>query len=109
MLLGINMNIIDLNTVYGTGVASTYNYSLDDLESNLKDNGITSAFTLHSSGIFYSFSLGNEATLKDLSGKDMFYPVATINPGGFFADELSLDDLNAKGFKAVKFFPEIQG
>ncbi|MBQ7257141.1 MAG: amidohydrolase family protein [Abditibacteriota bacterium] len=103
------MNIIDLNTVYGTGVASTYNYSIEDLESSLLENGISKAFTLNSSGIFYNFSLGNEITIKELSGKDMFYPVATINPGGFFSHEASIENLKLQGFKAIKLFPEIQG
>lgn len=103
------MKIIDVNTVYGAGTSSNLKNSYSDLEKYIADNGITQALTLSSSGYKFNFSVGNEETLEDLKSSMSLLPVATIDPRGFFGESFVLSKIKSDGFKAIKFFPHLQG
>lgn len=102
------MNIIDVNTVYGAGTSSVFKNTAEDLEKYISSKNIGKAMTLSSSGINYNYAVGNQETFEDLKKTSRLIPVATIDPRGFFGDGKEIENIKSMGFKAVRFFPDIQ-
>lgn len=102
------MNIIDINTVYGPDGSSNLESTKVKLEDYLQKNGISSAFTLNTYGIYHNYIDGNANTLNDCKDSSNLMPVATLDMRGFFGESSILDNIKASGFKAIKFFPNIQ-
>lgn len=103
------MNIIDVNTIYGAGTASTFNYSSSELENYIVSNGIGKALSLNVSGVRYNYMVGNEETINEIGSSQVLMPIASIDPRGFFGEDTIFSDIKNKGFKAIKFFPNLQG
>ncbi|MBQ0105852.1 MAG: amidohydrolase family protein [Armatimonadetes bacterium] len=102
------MNIIDVNTLYGAGTSSVFRNSADVLEEYLTNNGIGKALTLNVSGVKNNYSYGNRKTITELADSSVLVPVATVNPKGFFGNVKELTNIKEQGFKAIKFFPNMQ-
>jgi predicted TIM-barrel fold metal-dependent hydrolase len=70
---------------------------------------VAASLTLSTIGIFHSFTQGNEISLLAAKANNRLIPVATVNPKTYFGAGDDLSALRAKGFRAIRFFPDEQG
>lgn len=102
------MKIIDINTSFGFYPYRKVDTSLETLKSILKPYQ-AKAFSLSLKGIFYDAIEGNEETLDLLKDEKDLYPIATYDPRAYPKEIEYIENLRAKGFLAIVFFPRLQG
>ncbi|MEN6372918.1 MAG: amidohydrolase family protein [Armatimonadota bacterium] len=103
------MEIIDANTMFGPCPRVTADLSLGRLMKQIKSHGISKSLTLSTVGIFHSHNDGNAETLRECQNKAEIFPVATLDPRGYFAGFKLIQNLISQGFKLFRFFPGEQG
>ncbi len=102
------MKIVDANTSFGFYPYRKADTSLETLKTILKSYQAR-GFTLSLKGIFYDAIEGNEETLTLIEREDGLYPIATYDPRAYPKDIEYIENLKAKGFLAIAFFPRLQG
>ncbi len=100
--------IIDINTLFGSLPALNADLTLDDLQTLMEKHSISRACTLSTVGILMDAGVGNAQTRVTCGDEGVLVPVATCSPNSYFGDPSPLLAMSEAGFKAVRFFPDLQ-
>lgn len=102
------MKIVDVNTSFGFYPYRKVDVSLKTLKTILKSYQ-AKGLTLSLKGVLYDAIEGNEETLTLIKDEEDLYPIATYDPRAYPKGIEYIEDLKAKGFLAIAFFPRLQG
>jgi predicted TIM-barrel fold metal-dependent hydrolase len=103
------MRILDSFCVFGRWPKEERDVSLEKLLAVLDGLGIEKALCVSLCGVFYDAAEGNAETLKAAAADPRIIPAATMNPKSYFSRENLPAELAAKGFRALRLFPNLQG
>lgn len=102
------MKIVDVNTSFGFYPYRKVDVSLETLKTILKSYQ-AKGLMLSLKGVLYDAIEGNEETLTLIKDDEDLYPIATYDPRAYPKGIEYIEDLKAKGFLAIAFFPRLQG
>ncbi|MFQ3548815.1 MAG: hypothetical protein SNJ70_03580, partial [Armatimonadota bacterium] len=74
----------------------------------MEKHNISQALSLSTVGFLHNYHDGNAETLRVCEQHPNIMPVATIDPRGYFGPAGTVKSILDRGFKALRFFPEIQ-
>lgn len=106
--LGGRMHVIDVNTTFGKQVDADPFYSPETLSQWVDRHQVAFALSCSMQGACYDARAGNDETLAVAGAYPQIIPVATLDPRDFCRWEQEFQRCLQSGFRAIRFFPEIQ-
>lgn len=102
------MEIVDVNTLFGTWPRANRDVSLNTLLNLMSRHNVVETCSLSARGIFYDFHEGNDETLAACKAHPSIIPVATLNFAVYLGWREEVKQRLEEGFKLFRFFPSIQ-
>lgn len=102
------MEIVDVNTLFGTWPRAKRDISLKTLVNLMNRHHVMATCSLSARGIFYDFREGNDETFAACKDYPRIIPVATLNFAAYLGWGEEVKRRLEEGFKLFRFFPSIQ-
>ena len=103
------MRVIDMNTFFGKRLDSDPRYSVETLAGELDAHSVACAVSWSMRGAYYDMRAGNDESLAAGQLHPQIIPACTIDLRDSPLWEKELQRCLERDFRAVRFFPGIQG
>jgi predicted TIM-barrel fold metal-dependent hydrolase len=101
-------DILDVNALFGPLPSASNDLTVDVLLALMEKHSVASACALSTLGLLLDPAVGNNATRGACQQHSSLIPVATLNPCAYFGDDAAVRQIEAEGFRMVRFWPEMQ-